>query len=236
MKIAFLIKTFMREASLIRLVDSIKANFDNYRIYIADDSEITQSKLNFYDEITAQGHKVIFLPFDSGLSAGRNALMRSCKEKYYVLCDDDYLFTSNNGVLEAINKLDKADIITGTLLIDKAKAGAEYELTISNGILHKKPIKGNSFRAVDMGLNFFVGEKRYYWDENIKIGEEHMDFFLARKKEGVRVYHDPKLIAIHDVRTEVIEYKKYRERRNKNYLKEKWNIYKIKEGELEEIL
>jgi hypothetical protein len=230
--IAFLIKTFMREDALIRLCDSIKTNFSDFKIYIADDSELNQSKLNFYDELTAQGHKIIFLPFDVGLSAGRNALMRQVKERYYVLCDDDYLFTADNGVFGAIKKLGKADLIAGTLYTDDVKTGAEYNLEIKDKMIIKTAVPGKGFRRVDMGLNFFVAEKRFYWDENLKINEEHIDFFLSRKQEGVNVYHDPDLKAIHDVRTQPKEYREFRERRNKQYLFEKWGVNKIKEGYL----
>ena len=230
--IAFLIKTFMREDSLIRLCDSIKTNFSDFRIYIADDSELTQSKLNFYDEMTAQGHQIIFLPFDSGLSAGRNALMRQCEEKNYCLCDDDYLFTADNGVFEAIKKLNKADIITGSLYFNGVRTGAEYNLEIKDNIIIKTAVPGKGFRRVDMGLNLFVASNRYYWDENLKINEEHIDFFLSRKQEGVKVYYDPDLKVIHDVQTPPKEYRDFRARRNKQYLFDKWQVNKIKEGDL----
>ena len=78
-KLAIGIKAFMRPSLLVRMVDSIKLNLPNVKIYIADDSNPNKRDEVFYKMIEGEGHVVIRLPFDSGISVGRNAIVEKVK-------------------------------------------------------------------------------------------------------------------------------------------------------------
>ena len=76
--IAIGIKTFMREETLFKTIDSIEKHFPySYRLYIADDSgSISEEKEYLYQRLGVRGHVVIRLPFNSGLSFGEMPLYR----------------------------------------------------------------------------------------------------------------------------------------------------------------
>lgn len=186
------IKTFMREETLLRCLDSIDQFLPNLRIYIVDDSDIGATKQERYEFLENMGHKVIKLPFDSGLSVGRNTLMESIKEPYVLYCDDDYVFSKDNGVwgtLDLIKSRPDIDMITGSLSVADNDTGS------------------------DRPLNFFIAKtetfKKNKWNPKYKINDEHKDFF--DRFQGV-IYHSDKLKASHDTRIPGGEYAKYRNR------------------------
>lgn len=218
----FLIKTFYREEKLFRLIDSIRSSFTDFEIHIADDSPLTENKLARYNQLTKEGHKIILLPFDSGLSKGRNELVKG-SEGAFVLCDDDFIFTKDNGVEKAIEMLDNS-IITGNV----GAGGNKYFLKKVGNIIHKEATNNeDGFHKIDMGLNFFVSDNHdMRWDEKIKINHEHLDFFLTNKLD---VYYFPELKTGHDTSASGDEYSKFRDRQD-NYFFDKWDISEIKEG------
>lgn len=85
------IKTFERLASLDALLTSISRLNLACPIIIADDSEIkyaAEIQRRHGDIIT----KYISLPYNSGLSKGRNALVGNVETDYFLLCEDDFIF------------------------------------------------------------------------------------------------------------------------------------------------
>ncbi|MHA1591200.1 MAG: glycosyltransferase [Candidatus Heimdallarchaeaceae archaeon] len=219
----FLIKTFFREEKLIRLIDSIKKYFTNFKIVIADDSLLTETKMAVYNQLTKEGHKILLLPFDSGLSKGRNELIKN-SEGAFVMCDDDFVFTEDNGVEKAIKRLNNS-IITGNV----GASGNHYSLKKLGRVIYKEATTNKGFHKIDMGLNFFVSDNHdMRWDERIKINHEHLDFFLTNRLE---VYHSPDLKVEHDTTASGDEYGKFRNR-NDDYFFDKWNIDEIKEGNI----
>ena len=207
-EISLAIKTFMRENCLFRLLDSINQFLPDLKIYIADDSEIS-NKREKYRELEKRGHKIIRLPFNVGLSAGRNALMKTISEPFVLYCDDDFIFSSDNGVketLEIIKKRKDIGMICGLLTCDGIKTGfgnimGKWE----NGIIQ-----------VNKGLNFFIAQTKMFkdikWNEKYKINKEHKDFFKRLKKTKWKVYYNPELTAEHSIQKGSAEYEKYRKR------------------------
>lgn len=91
-EVSLIIKTFERQDALERLLDSIiEHGFEECPVLIADDS-----KDPYREEIMGKYGSLIndyvVLPFDSGLSRGRNALLHRVKTKYFVLHDDDFVY------------------------------------------------------------------------------------------------------------------------------------------------
>ena len=208
-ELAIGIKTFMREDSLIRELDSIDQFLPEYRIYIADDSEIG-SKAGRYSELERGGHKILRLPFDIGLSAGRNALMDAIKEEFVLYCDDDYIFDEKNGIketLEVLKKRKDVGMITGMVKC----AGQETTFNLNEGDWEE--VDGIKLRKTDRGLNFFIARTKIFkdckWNEKYKINREHEDFF---KRLKAKVYYCPILQVNHEGRIPAGEYAKYRNR------------------------
>lgn len=109
-----LIKTFERPNSLIRLLKSIPLSSYNIKIRVADDS-----KKSYKDKILKQFSflQIYYyeLPFDSGLSYGRNFLLSKVETDYFILMDDDFAldstFSIDSMVLDLMTR--KLDILGG---------------------------------------------------------------------------------------------------------------------------
>lgn len=81
--VTVLIKTFERPRVLRRLVESVRRLYPGLGIVIADDSRVPRR---------VEGATTIALPYDSGISAGRNAGLAAIETPFFVLCDDDLVF------------------------------------------------------------------------------------------------------------------------------------------------
>ena len=75
--LTIIIKTFERPHAVKRLFDSIRIFYSDLPIIIADDSR---------NPITSLGDaKIITLPYNVGLSKGRNSLIDIVQTKYFLL-------------------------------------------------------------------------------------------------------------------------------------------------------
>lgn len=113
--ITILIKTFLRKKSLYRLLDSIEKYFLEIKIVIVDDGqENLNEELKKYKGLKINYYKI---PYDSGLSFGRNFGLSQIKTKYFLLCDDDFIFTNETNILKLkeILEHEKVDIVGGVI-------------------------------------------------------------------------------------------------------------------------
>ena len=90
--VSLIIKTFERQPALERLLGSIAAQgYADCPIFVADDSK-EPYRTPIMDRYGDLIDEYITLPFDSGLSKGRNALLRRVDTEYFVLNDDDFVY------------------------------------------------------------------------------------------------------------------------------------------------
>lgn len=202
-KVAIGIKTFMREESLFKTIDSIERHFPlPYRLYIADDGDISEEKEYRYQQLEIQGHTIIRLPFNSGISFGRNVIIKKAKEDYVLITDDDILLNDSESIERMRKILDSKDDIglcAGMIYQENGEpfGGKDYSrglrLEIDRQVLFRHTSTGKLskldrtlFNYADQVVNFFLAKKEIFndvrWDERIKIEYEHMDFFLNLKK------------------------------------------------------
>jgi len=188
--IAFCLKTFERPKVAQRCVDSILALWPDAKIYQADDSRNPQP---------AKGvHQFWQLPHDVGVSAGRNHLIRHTTERFLVSIDDDYIFTKETGIPRMKQLLlDHDDIVMAGckcrhIRNEKRKGWTKYYADIridKNGVLWAPQVSrweqehddGLKWAQADTISNFWIAKRRLFdsmmWDERLKIGGEHADFF-----------------------------------------------------------
>lgn len=112
--VAILIKTFERPHCLERLLDStIQARWQG-PVLICDDSGTPYRDriLTRFANLVTEYHS---MPFDIGLSAGRNLLLRRVTTPYFLLCDDDFVFDERTDVVRFRVLLESAglDLIGG---------------------------------------------------------------------------------------------------------------------------
>ena len=118
---SLIIKTFERPLCLKRLLQSIRSQaLTGCPILVADDS-----RTPYEAEIMAEYDDVVdiylSLPFNSGVSAGRNALLDAVQTPYFVLNDDDFFYGPETNLAAAVKQLnnEQLDILGGYLLEQK---------------------------------------------------------------------------------------------------------------------
>jgi GT2 family glycosyltransferase len=205
-EVSLIIKTFERPKSLERLLHSIlSSSASGCRILVADDSwRGTPSDLFAYEEID-----YFKLPYDSGLSYGRNYLVDRVRTPYCVLLDDDLVFTHETRleILLEIVKRKGFDLAAGEgNLLTRGKPGfANMEVRDRNLIIDPGAAPRSYFNGLpvyDLVNNFFLARtetlRDIRWDERFKIYGEHNDFFLRYSAKYRATYTDKVVIDHHE--------------------------------------
>jgi len=118
--ISLIIKTFERQGALERLLDSIiEQGYTNCPVLIADDSKdpYRDAILKKYDDLV---DCYLVLPFDSGVSKGRNELLDHIETEYFVLNDDDYVYDGRTDLAWMRQQLEENDLdLLGGVVYDR---------------------------------------------------------------------------------------------------------------------
>lgn len=177
-ELSIIIKTFERPKAIRRLVNSIKTQYPNLKIIIADDSRRPQS---------IRGVEVIHLPYNQGATIGRNEALNRVKTKYFLLLDDDFVFFKHTKLVPALSIIEshpEIDIIGGEVVDLPFFTVGHYQ----NAKLfptNSQPIvppgtKIGGLPVYNMVANFFLGRtdrvKLVGWDPELK-NLAHADFF-----------------------------------------------------------
>ena len=188
------IKTFYRTEKLEKTLQAL-IDKDFYQILIADDGESDREKDLLYDRYrSVLPLEVLKLPHDTGLPYGRNQMIERCKTPFFLMLDDDQVIPENIGQLKTI------------LTSDPELGGVscywdEYGEIVCRGhdiFLFKnhvikdlrpdievKSIEGLRYYELDFIPNSTLYRIEVYdeikWDDDIKIGSEHIDFYLNHK-------------------------------------------------------
>ena len=221
-KITAIIKTFERPECLDTLIKSIKKYYPNLPIIVADDSKSPKSREDVDYHI---------IPFDSGVTKGRNYLVEQVKTPYVLVLDDDYCFIRETRLEKLLYVLENSDvdIIGGKWIWKKQVHSYHGKLLCENGVLRiTKESYGETsgFKLYDIVHNFFLARtdtlKRYPWDERIKV-IDHEDYFLTHKNKIKVALHSEVFIYHNQFRS-----KSYNQYRNRS--KEDYQLYKEKHG------
>lgn len=217
--VTILIKSFERSDCVNNLIKSIRKKYPCISIIVVDDG-------NQDPEFDKDDPNIILykMDFDSGLSAGRNYGVSKINTEFFLLCDDDHIFTNDTNI-EMMHKIlteNSLDILGASI---KNVPGG---LNNWAGVLHfnKRILTAekivNRFPGellmCDMVLNFFLARtesiKNHQWDSDLKLAE-HIAFFfehLGKLKIG---FTDKCLVEHH--RIETVNYNKYRLRSSKYF-------------------
>lgn len=199
-----IIKTIFRDKSLFHCVRTLKEQYPKIHILVADDGVCTNERKKKLEELGVD--KYIELPWNVGLSAGRNALLEECKTPYLLLCDDDFSFTNNSHIERLRDLMEVSDIAAGCVFNVRnwtfCNTGSGWDLWGGNLLKEDNKVyitglpgqfkshKGIQYEVADLVLNFFVAKveslKKVKWDENLQQAFEHVDFFLRAKHLGLK--------------------------------------------------
>ena len=181
--VTFIIKAFERQEALDRCVQSVQEIFPGYPIVVADDS---------FEELTVpEGVEYLRLPYDSGLSVGRNALIDHATTDLVFLLDEDTVILEGADLDGMIYHLDSRglDILAGEDVSNPAWHGLLVKPKSGDRITH---LYGRKHKdgTCDFVLNFFLARReslqRVRWDERLKICE-HTEFFWRAKEVKLKV-------------------------------------------------
>ncbi len=204
-EVTAIVKTFERPRSLDRLVRSIRRFYPRLHIIVADDS---------FRPVPIAQVEFLHLPYDSGVSAGRNACLARVQTPYLVLLDDDNEFSRETRLeilLTTIRTFD-VDLAAGSYVrckrrlfwirqkpepfVGQIKRDGQH-LTITPGFRTIKP----GLLRCDLAHNFFIARTkaiRYMggWANELKINE-HAEFFVRFQEYGLKAAYCPNVTVRH---------------------------------------
>ncbi len=203
-EVSLIIKTFERPRTLDRLLRSILSSPAADCVILISDDSLRPITSDLFERENIQYFK---LPYDSGLSYGRNYLVERVTTPYCVLLDDDFFFipATRLDILLDIVRHKGFDLAAGKY--DGPQWGPGFgilertgnDLSISMGAAPRSMFNG--LPVYDFTNNFFLARTETLrdvpWDNRFKIYGEHTDFFLrysARYKvtfaDEVAIGHD----------------------------------------------
>jgi glycosyltransferase involved in cell wall biosynthesis len=178
--VTILVTTFLRPGYLRKTLEGIRANLPECPVLVVDDS----------DNPSAES---IHLPFDSGLPAKRNAGVKACTTKYLLMGCDDFDFSTAEaraGVEKLVRVMDEfpeIDVAGGRVDHRPYEGFLEYN---PGEYIKETPLTGEGpagtvYLTVDLTVNYFMARtesiRPFPWPEEMRIGGEHVCFFLDLK-------------------------------------------------------
>ena len=193
-----------RRVLLLSLLDSIRKDHKHaaIRIMVADDGDGDREASAHRDALRKQGIDVILLGAGSGLSYGRNELVRAARTPFVALMDDDLEFheSTNLTMMVAALHADPSSMLAGGCYVD-ARSGESncynmrFESEDGGRSVQLLPVQaassqGSSCYRVGVTHNFFVARtaalRRFRWDARQKMMEHETFFYqLHLHEQGV---------------------------------------------------
>ena len=204
-EVTAVIKTFERPAKLRRLVKSLWRRYPKLRVIVVDDSK---------QPLNLPGVETVVLPYDSGVSAGRNAGLANVATDFVLMLDDDFIFNRHTDVMAALGKLEcnsSIDILAGEVVYLPLRHTNDY----SRGRLYptaRAPLVPpgtliGGLPVLNKVPNFYLGRtakvREVGWDDALKR-IDHADFFT--RAVGL-------LVSVQDISFRVLHYPTYFDRR-----------------------
>lgn len=207
--VTILTTTFLRDGCLLECLKRIRKNLPEVHNVVVDDGYPSDDKQHAVCALRGWNDDYVLLPFDSGLPAKRNAGAKEVRTKYLLMGCDDFDFS----ISEARTGIEKlVTVLDNNPNIDVASGRRGYEpyegfLEIIPGQYIKEtrlscPNKSGKYEGwtkefykVDLTVNYFLARtevvRMFPWDERMKIGGEHGDWFLDLKEASRHVVWVP---------------------------------------------
>ena len=197
-ELTVLVKTFERPRVLRRFVGSVRRFYPELEVIVVDDSR---------KPVPLDGVETITLPYDSGVSVGRNELVSRARTDYVLLLDDDFVFyrhTRLGPALEAMKRHPEIDIMGGQVVnlpfykrLPLSLEGPLYPSSASPRVPIGSTIGGFTV-AAKVPIFFLARRERLAlvpWDPHANRSG-HADFFTRALGVLTTVYN-PRLRCLH---------------------------------------
>ena len=137
-QVSILIKTLERKEHLVNLLKSISHYGFRGPIIIGDDSKIPYREeiLRLFPSLSIS---YLALPYDTGTAEGRNKMLEVTNTKYFLLCDDDFIFDQRTRIPLMLRLLQEnsLDILGGVFRQHNRKTRKGKYLLKLNRLLNK---------------------------------------------------------------------------------------------------
>lgn len=228
---------FLRPRYTIDCIKTLRKNYPDIKIMVGeqlkDRKDRDQRLRRACIEYRASWR---LLPYDCGVGAGRNELIRQSNTDYILVGDDDFFYDKKAKVDKMLTFLENTDfdLIGGRIIENKVLRNYQGYIKFykdhivtepidgveAEKIKEVEPVSGLRYTKCDLTFNFFVIRKdvaqAHAWDENIKVAYEHHHFFVHLKKAGKKVAFSPDPVVKHKMQDYPAprEYRRLRLRRS----------------------
>lgn len=220
-EVSVIFATMDRYECAERLLASIRAVYPRMAVLVGDQSKDRGGA----KKLARAGATVVEMPFDAGVCATRNALVERVETPYFILCDDDFVWSEETNFFDPLTllKANPAVAVVGGRLYDiysptpSKAAPRHWERYMHLDPIKRKllmvPLERTQPKAVRVGrsvgyqvdavLNFALMRRAAFedgalkWDAQFKSNGEHEDFYLNLKGTPFEVLYCPKMIAYH---------------------------------------
>jgi hypothetical protein len=184
-----LIKTFERPQVLRRLVESVRRLYPMLPLIVVDDSRRPTA---------LPGVTLINLPFDSGVSAGRNAGLERVTTPYVLILDDDFIFYRCTDLAHALRVMEaypQIDLLGGDVINLPFYSQVDFSKSVLFPTQAQPTLPPGSWigglPVYDRVANFYIARterlRQVGWDPQIKR-LDHTDFFTRARGVLTTVY------------------------------------------------
>lgn len=191
-EVTVLIKSCLRLDSVYRLYKSVRKNHPHVPIVVVHD--LCEEEVVTFPEDEA----LTLLTFceDLGLSGGRNIGLGAISTPYFILMDDDFVVPPSFSLEKAVSQIsERSSDIMSFSFYDLVFFERRYRGVYEEDINTKALVVNNTIcnDRLDFVLNCFIAKteaiKNILWDEKIKLGYEHDDFFIRAKLKSIVISH-----------------------------------------------
>lgn len=224
-RVAILIKTYNRPGRLLKAISSIREFcLEPYRLYIADDGEISADVNRLYDELRSEGHYIKIYPERVNVTTARNHLVSMLGPEEFVLrLDDDFNFTpetdlgamvtvmKNRPEISAMSDLER-QLGNGKGVLSGEISSKQGHTFLKDDVLHKMCVSHqcwNYLKVCDVRFayanftrNFLLIRRmvfdRVKWRDDIEVHGEHAAFMLDLQAAGWALAFTPDSIHVHN--------------------------------------
>jgi glycosyltransferase involved in cell wall biosynthesis len=174
--ITAVITTFERPDMCLRLIESARRYCPDVRLLVVDDSDKPREWVEADDWI--------HLPYDSGLSAKRNAGIAKVGSGWVVIFDDDFVCTEKTDLRRLVSIAENSgfDIVGGEVMESGSAVRYHgfFQQTGNHVVMQRGWTDEGDVHRCELIPNFFAARAEtliaHPWDERLKLAE-HSAFF-----------------------------------------------------------
>lgn len=177
-QVTAVVKTFERPRVVRRLIRSIRRFYPDLRVIVVDDSRVP---------IELGGVENVHLPYDSGVSVGRNEALRRVETPFVLVLDDDFIFTRHTTFSEPFRTITAhpdIDILGGQVIDLPLYVMHDYRSAhlfhTGAAPLHRPGTLIAGLPVLEKVPTFFIGRtgrvREVGWNPQLKR-LDHADFF-----------------------------------------------------------